>query len=99
MSQKLHPYHFEAARRAASGRSREPWRPDSYPEHIIERRDLVREVRNLVPEWRMAGEVFFDMEATLREYAGVESIEVEGGPKITIPAAVFYIQFGEGAAL
>ncbi|TCU13706.1 hypothetical protein [Rhizobium sullae] len=99
MSQKLHPYRFDAARRAAWGRRREARLPDSYPESILKRQDLVREVRDLICDWRQAGEVIFDMEARLEEYAGVESIEVDGGPKITIPAAVLYVHFGEGAAL
>ena len=60
---------------------------------------LVQDVRDVIRGWARAGEVMFDMESLLEEYAGVESIEVEGGPKIVLPTDRFYVHFGSKAEL
>jgi hypothetical protein len=102
MSYDFHPYRFYAAGNAAAGRkdaAKDTTSMEDLPENTQSRLRLVQHVRALIRDWAHAGEVTFDLEPLLEEYAGVESIEVEGGPKITLPAALFYVHFGEKAEL
>jgi hypothetical protein len=102
MSHDLHPYRFYAAGKAAAGRkdaARDKTRMEDLAENTKGRIRLVHHVRGLIRDWVRAREVMFDMEPLLEEYAGVESIEVEGGQKIVLPIDLFYVHFGSRAEL